>query len=94
MYLFSQRNRYYNNLFLFNICECSIVVSIGDFQSLDVGSIPIIRSMCTKKKYKDKLSAMFALSQCKFVSNSNHKRKECRFYFCPICKSYHLTSKK
>ena len=48
---------------------------------------------CTKRKYKDKLSAMFALSQTnKHTAKSN--RQECRFYFCNICSSYHLTKLK
>ena len=50
--------------------------------------------MCNKKKYKDKISVMFALSQCKRVGRSKGKRNECRFYFCDECKAYHLTSKK
>lgn len=48
--------------------------------------------MCNKIKYKDKLSAMFALSQCKNGKKGN--RRECRFYFCNECNAYHLTSKK
>lgn len=47
-----------------------------------------------KKKYKDKISAMFALSQCRKVGNYNAKRNEKRIYYCAICKSYHLTSQK
>lgn len=48
---------------------------------------------CTKRKYKDKISVMFALSQCnKHSAKSN--RQECRFYWCDKCKSYHLTKKK
>ena len=49
---------------------------------------------CNKRKYKDKLEAMFALSQTKRVGNFNPKRNECRIYYCPLCKSYHLTSKR
>ena len=48
---------------------------------------------CNKKKYKDKISAMFALSQTKFVGNYNPKRNEKRFYFCNECNAWHLTSK-
>lgn len=48
---------------------------------------------CNKKKY-DKLGAKFALSQAKFFGNFQSKRNECRIYFCPECKCYHLTSKK
>ena len=48
---------------------------------------------CRKVKYKDKLSAMFALSQCRRVGNYKSNRDEKRIYFCPICKAYHLTSK-
>ena len=49
--------------------------------------------MCKKKRYKDKLSALFALSQCKRVGNYKSHRNECRVYFCNECKGYHLTSK-
>lgn len=49
--------------------------------------------MCKKRKYKDKLSAMFALSQCKRVGNYNSIRNEKRFYYCDKCKCWHLTSK-
>lgn len=48
--------------------------------------------MCKKIKYKDKLSAMFVLSQCRRVGNYKSKRNEYRFYWCKECKSYHLTS--
>ena len=47
---------------------------------------------CTKKKFKDKLAAMFALSQAKRLGNFISKRNEKRFYYCPICKAWHLTS--
>lgn len=50
--------------------------------------------MCKKIKYKDKLSAMFALSQCKRVGNYKSKRDECAIYFCNECNAYHLTSKR
>lgn len=48
---------------------------------------------CNKKKYKDKISAMFALSQTQFVGNYSPKRNEKRFYFCNECNAWHLTSK-
>lgn len=49
---------------------------------------------CKKRKYKDKISAMLALSSCKFNSRKGgNNRNETRIYFCPICKTYHLTSK-
>ena len=50
--------------------------------------------MCNKIKYKDKLSAMFALSQCRRVGNYKGKRDECAYYYCEECKAYHLTSKR
>lgn len=49
--------------------------------------------MCKKRKYKDKISAMFALSQCKRVGSYNATRNEIRLYYCEKCKCYHLTSK-
>lgn len=50
--------------------------------------------MCNKRKYKDKLSVMFALSQCRRVGKYNPIRDEKRFYYCEECKCYHLTSKE
>lgn len=50
--------------------------------------------MCNKRKYKGKLSVMFALSQCRRVSKYNPIREEKRFYYCEECKCYHLTSKE
>ena len=47
--------------------------------------------MCKKIKYKDKISAMFALASCKHAKKGN--RQEHRIYYCCICKCYHLTSK-
>ena len=47
--------------------------------------------MCKKIKYKDKISAMFALASCKHAKKGN--RQEHRIYYCSICKCYHLTSK-
>ena len=47
--------------------------------------------MCKKIKYKDKISAMFALASCKHAKKGN--RQEQRIYYCNICKCYHLTSK-
>lgn len=47
---------------------------------------------CSKIKYKDKISAMFALASCKHSKKG--KRQERRIYYCYICKCYHLTSKK
>lgn len=49
--------------------------------------------MCKKRKYKDKIAALFALSQC-LRQNAKGNRHECRVYFCNKCNSYHLTSKK
>ena len=47
--------------------------------------------MCKKIKYKDKISAMFALASCKHAKKGN--RQEHRIYYCNVCKCYHLTSK-
>lgn len=49
--------------------------------------------MCKKKRYKDKLEAMFALSQARKHRRKGHNRREKRFYFCKECNCYHLTSK-
>lgn len=48
-----------------------------------------LQNNCNKKKYKDKLSAMIALASCN--SKHNKHRMETRYYWCNICKAYHLT---
>lgn len=48
--------------------------------------------ICTKRRYKDKLSAMIALSSC--LSSGSKKRKETRYYWCDQCKVYHLTKRR
>jgi len=45
--------------------------------------------ICKKKKYKDKISAMFALAKCK--NNKKGKRQETRIYYCEECNCWHLT---
>lgn len=50
--------------------------------------------MCKKKRYGDKISAMFALSQAKYCGNFTSKRNEKRIYFCEKCKAWHLTSQE
>ena len=45
---------------------------------------------CTKKKYKDGISARHALSIIKIQGKHGHN--ECREYLCDKCGSYHLTS--
>lgn len=47
---------------------------------------------CNKQKY-DKKSAISALNHCKKHRNKQY-RKECRYYFCDECNSYHLTSEE
>ena len=46
---------------------------------------------CKKRKFKDKLSAMFALSQAR-RQTAHGNRQEKRIYHCPICNKWHLTS--
>ena len=48
--------------------------------------------ICRKKRYRDELSAKFALSQTRRVGNYKSNRNECRVYYCPKCKGWHLTS--
>lgn len=47
---------------------------------------------CSKRRYKDKIAAMFALSQCR-KQTAYGNRQEKRVYYCPACKCFHLTSK-
>lgn len=52
--------------------------------------------MCNKRRYA-KIEAMLILAKC--IMKSHRKRKytnnrdENRYYYCKICKAYHLTSR-
>lgn len=58
------------------------------------GQMSSTKNKCNKKQFKDKISALFALAKCRFLAKQGKDRSECRVYYCPICKCYHLTSKK
>lgn len=47
---------------------------------------------CNKRKYKDRIAAMFALASCYKSGNKGGFRFEKRIYFCKECNAYHLTS--
>jgi hypothetical protein len=60
---------------------------------VDLLGISTEREMtCKKIAYKNEISAMLALAQCR--NSRKRRRMEVRAYFCPICKKWHLTSKK
>ena len=48
--------------------------------------------MCNKQKYSLK-EAKTVLNEC-FRERGKKYRKECRYYFCNKCSSFHLTSEK
>jgi len=55
-------------------------------------------SACEKRRYPSKLAAKLALVRAQAKQeHPNHtvaaKRRESRFYWCPQCKGWHLTSK-
>lgn len=52
----------------------------------------LIKKICKKIKYRDKIAAMLALAQCR--NSIKGKRQERKIYFCPECRKYHLTSQK
>ncbi|AOZ63843.1 hypothetical protein SEA_WEASELS2_265 [Rhodococcus phage Weasels2] len=47
---------------------------------------------CTKKRYRDELNAKIALMNTSL--RDKEKRKECRYYKCPKCRGFHLTSQQ
>ena len=47
-----------------------------------------------KKISFDRIKAMLVVANSQKQTQKNFKRKEIRVYFCPICKSYHVTSQK
>lgn len=49
---------------------------------------------CNKVVYKDKIKAMFTLSQLNLAGRKgNPNRREKRIYYCDKCKGWHITSK-
>lgn len=49
---------------------------------------------CYKKtRYPDKLAAMIALARTSSPSGKKHRRER-RYYRCPDCGGFHLTSKR
>lgn len=46
-----------------------------------------------KKGYRDKIGAMLALAEAGRASRANG-REEARYYRCPTCNEWHLTSKR
>ena len=46
---------------------------------------------CGKVRYRDQIAAMFALASTRNARSS--KRAERRYYLCPDCRGWHLTSK-
>lgn len=50
------------------------------------------RMNCTKVRYRTKLDAMIALASTQ--RSQETKREERRFYRCPDCRGWHLTSQK
>lgn len=52
------------------------------------------KQKCQKIIYKDKISALFALSQCRKQGSKVNEKLELRCYYCDKCHGWHLTSKK
>lgn len=49
--------------------------------------------MICKKKKIDKIKAMMIIANSQKESQKSRKRKEKKYYWCNVCKSYHTTSK-
>lgn len=47
---------------------------------------------CQKIRYRDEISAKFALSQCRRKSRRVNEKLEIRCYYCENCYGWHLTS--
>lgn len=57
------------------------------------------RALCSsgpkpKIRYKDKIAAMLALAKITQQDKAGRPATESRFYRCPHCRGYHLTSKR
>jgi hypothetical protein len=53
------------------------------------------KGLCVKIPYRTELEAKAALDSTQGAAARGHdKRGECRFYRCPICRKFHLTSKE
>lgn len=49
------------------------------------------RKMCTGKvRYRDEIGALMALAS---TARASREREETRYYKCPLCCGWHLTSK-
>lgn len=46
---------------------------------------------CAKVRYRDELGARIALASTH--RSNDPRREECRYYRCPFCHGYHLTSR-
>lgn len=47
---------------------------------------------CEKRRYRDKVAALFALSQVR--DDAARPKVEHRAYRCPECRGWHLTSRR
>jgi hypothetical protein len=46
-----------------------------------------------KVRYRDKVGALFAMSQARHKDSSGRAKLEQRAYFCSRCRGWHLTSR-
>lgn len=52
------------------------------------------RHGCRKRRYRDRVAALFALSQTRRRQRTTHAKEERRAYRCPACGgAWHLTSR-
>jgi hypothetical protein len=51
------------------------------------------RKWCKKRRYRDKIGAMLALASTGSGKKTRRAKDEKRYYKCPDCFGWHLTSK-
>jgi hypothetical protein len=49
---------------------------------------------CRKIRYRDKIAALLALARTGSKRRAGRPKDEQRVYRCPVCKGWHLTSKR
>ena len=49
--------------------------------------------MCSKRRYRDRIGALYALATIGHADKTSRTKTEHRAYRCPKCHGWHLTSK-
>lgn len=59
-----------------------------------MGGGRVSRCKSGKTRYRDEIGAKLALARIQHKDSSGRAKQERRVYLCPLCRGWHLTSKK